>query len=727
MTPDNEFKGDKYSLKEFSSTPYDYDIKATLLDVLESAAEKGSSQAGFTFLPFQGSSSAAENRLRFDELSRRAGAVAATLQNFCHPGDRILILCPSGLEYIIAFYGCVMAGVVAVPAYPVRNAHHMDRLKTILSDAGVVAILTVSGAIDRLKEWASKVTDLPRLIAVDMVPYSLSSQWQRPRLSQSDLVFIQYTSGTTGSPKGVMVTNAQLLANVSRIVSTVGLTSKSVLLSWLPQYHDMGLLVGLIIPLYIVADNILFSPAAFLQRPARWLEAISAFKATLIVAPNFGYRLCNERVKQAELEGIDLSTVEAAICGAEIVKFDTLSIFAKKFGSVGFRSSSIMPAYGMAEAVLMATCETGGLHAICSNFAAASSGRLADISQVHFGDDLKKIGELTASVSCGEAIPDHTVCVVNPNSSIELESGEIGEIWISGPSIAAGYWGKHELNALLFRARIVGRSDKANETEFFRTGDIGTLIEKKLYVLGRVKEMVVVRGRNFFSNDLEKTASDSHPALGADRVIAFSIDLEGDEELAIVHELSRASMRAEESDALIAAIRRSVITEHGICPNMVILVSPATLPRTTSGKLQRGKAREMLIAGELKVAASWRSSPNDQMTLDELAVDVPNPISGIIEYCGPNSLHDYLVKRSQQALGLKYPPELTAGWADLGVDSLKAVQLSELLSSELHLDPPLPATLLFDQPNLASLTLFIEERLGIPKSSPNSEIVEFLI
>ena len=579
----------------------------TLLDVLRRRSAQDGGRTAFVFLSHDVSEVAAEEVLTFAVLEGRARSVAAALQQHCARGDRALITCAPGLNYISAFYGCVMAGVVAVPAYPPRNTRHMGRLLAISEDAAAAVVLTSSVLSGHLRALSETTGGLPRQIDVDTVPSELAKVWRDPLVRARDLVMLQYTSGTVGTPKGIMVSHAQLLANADRIAQVGQLDISTIGVYWVPPYHDMGLVAGLVLPVTVGCRHVLMLPAAFLQRPMRWLEAISHHRATHTSAPNFAYRLCAEQASAKDAAGLDLGSLRAAFCGAEIVRHDTLQAFVARFRATGLDWRCFRPAYGLAENVLLSTCPDAAVGPTCLEVEAKEvlAGRLVALRRVSgFDGAAPGEGERTL-VSCGRPLPDHDMRIVDAETRQELPAGQIGEVWLSGPCVANGYWGRAEETRSIFRAHLeaIGTTPSTN---YLRTGDLGAVLDGELYVFGRIKEMVIVRGRNLYATDLEATTSASHPALGFDRTIAFSIEVEGAEEVGIVHELSRVAMRNLDASELFQAIRAALGAEHEIDPAAIVLVRPAALPRTSSGKLQRGKAREQLQEGSLAAVAEWR-------------------------------------------------------------------------------------------------------------------------
>jgi len=657
---------------------------STLLDMLRHRASRDGLRSAFVFSSFGRDDAPQEASLSFGDLERQARAVAATLQEHCAKGDRALLLCPPGLDYVIAFYGCVMAGVVAVPAYPPRNSRHMDRLSTIAADAGAVAVLTTSGLIGRLQGWVAVNPLLPALIAVDAVDPERAVGWRMPDVDGDDLVFLQYTSGTTATPKGVMVQNRQLTENVARIATLAEVDERSIVSLWLPPYHDMGLVDGLVLGVFTGSLAVLMAPLAFLQRPVRWLKTMSRWRATHTIAPNFAFQMCVEQTTESDLPEIDLGTLRLAYCGAEVVRPETLEAFASKFAGCGFRAERFRSAYGLAEIVVLACASTRAAPPLLVDMKALQADRLV----------IGRPGDsgVARIASCGHVVPGHDLRIVDPESRREQPAGKIGEIWLSGPCVALGYWRRPEATQETFEAVLACDQSR----RYLRTGDLGAIVDGQLYVLGRIKEMVIVRGRNHYATDLERTASLSHPALGADRTVAFAVEQEAAERLVLVHELGRQALRSLDAPRLVAAMRQAIRRDHEIDVDVIVFVKPAALPRTSSGKLQRAKSRDLYRAGALTPVADWRASHR------ALPDGGRQDISTV-------AIETWIRTRLAEAMGVA-PGEIARdqGLADVGLDSLAAARLAAQVAEAFgkSLDP----SELYDHPTVAALARHIAGR-----------------
>src|SRR3954454_13070632 len=553
---------------------------ATISEILRSMAAEQGERPAYVFLSY-GETGVAEERLTCSELDTRARAIAASLQSAGAGGERVALLLPPGPDFVASFFGCLYAGAVAVPALPPRRRGGDPRLSAICRDCRPRVALA---AADQLAVLESAAAEIPELAAaIRMAPATEGAEgWRRPELGPEALAFLQYTSGSTSSPKGVMVSHGNLLHNEELIRRAFGQSADSVVLGWLPLYHDMGLIGTVLQPLYTGAVCYLMTPGAFLQRPARWLEAISRYRATTSGGPNFAYELCVRKVGKAEREGLDLSSWEVAFNGAEPVRAATLRRFAEAFEPCGFRASAFRPCYGLAEATLLVSGwrPEGGPQARALDAEALERHEVAD------AEDAGRSREL---VGCGAAL--QTVLAVDPESGEPCPPGRVGEVWVAGPSVAQGYWERPQETAAAFGARLTDGTGP-----FLRTGDLGFVSEGEVFLTGRLKDLIILRGRNHYPQDLELTAERAHAGLRAGGGAAFAVDLDGEERLVIVHEVDRhavARIGGEGIEEIAAAVRRAVVEEHEVSVADVVLIRPETLPRPSSGKVRRRACREL--------------------------------------------------------------------------------------------------------------------------------------
>jgi len=541
----------------------------TWVDIIRNRAQHRPEQIVYTFLV---DGHAQESRLTFGELDQRARAIGASLQRLLSPGDRALMLYPPGLDYITAFLGCLCADVVAVPAWPphpVRLELTLPRLRSIVADVRPRIVLTDTaglGLADVMTRNAPEFASL-RWLATDSLDLEQAGEWRDRRASADSTALVQYTSGSIGSPKGVILTQGNLLHNSAILRDTLGLSAQTVTMIWLPPYHDMGLIGGLLQPLYVGFPVFTMSPLHFLQRPLRWLDAISRYRATTSAGPNFAYELCVRRTTAEQRASLDLRSWETAIVAAEPIHATTLERFASAFAPCGFRPTTFRPSYGLAEATLMVTSRVGP----------------------HTVD-----GGTRALVSCGVPRPGQRMLIVDPESRVPRPPDVVGEIWVAGSSVARGYWNRPEETDATFGGRLA----TTGEGPFLRTGDLGFVRDGELFVTGRLKDLIIIRGRNHHPDDIEWTVARSHPSLRASCGAAFSIDSDGEEHLVVVQEIDRQNRRPD-FDAIIDAIRCAVMESHDVRVASVLLVRAGQLPRTTSGKIQRFACRNGYLAGTL--------------------------------------------------------------------------------------------------------------------------------
>jgi acyl-CoA synthetase (AMP-forming)/AMP-acid ligase II len=423
-------------------------------------------------------------------------------------------------------------------------------------------------------------------IATDDGAEDVSGAWRDPGIDGEALALLQYTSGSTGTPKGVMVSHHNLLANLAGMHDRFGYHAETRAVSWLPPYHDMGLIGGILQPLYTGAPMTLLSPLSFLQRPLRWLRAMSRFQATATGAPNFAYELCVRKIKFEQCEGIDLSRWEAAVNGAEPIRPSTMQRFEEAFGPCGFPREAFLPCYGLAEATLMVTGVSkseGPVYASVDQAALECHKVVPALP----GDEKAR-----SLVGCGHSLPHHSVLIVNPRSLTRCGPTEIGEIWVSGPSVAQGYWGRPKETAETFQAYVTD----TGAGPYLRTGDLGFMKGGELFVTGRLKEVIIIRGRNHYPHDIEHTVEASHWAVRPGGGAALGVELAGEERLVIVQELEYRSGNVDRRD-VIGAIRQAVAESHGLEVFDVVLVDPGIVPKTTSGKVQRLACRAAYLSG----------------------------------------------------------------------------------------------------------------------------------
>ncbi|MEH2158037.1 amino acid adenylation domain-containing protein [Nostoc sp.] len=659
---------------------------ATIVDILRDRSFKMQHTQAFTFLE---DGETEELTLTYHELDRRSRAVAAQLQALGLSGERAILLYPPGLDYLIAFFGCLYAGVVAVPAYPPRNQRKTPRIQAISIDAQASIALTTTAMLPTLQSILTPETKQGNFhwLTTDNIAQGIEDSWQQPTINADTLAFLQYTSGSTGTPKGVMLSHGNLLHNAAVTYQMMEHSPSSKFVSWLPVYHDMGLIGGILQPLYGGFSCILMSPTSFLQRPYRWLQAISRYKGTTSGGPNFAYELCVQRITQEQKETLDLSSWSVAFNGAEPVRQDTLEQFATTFAECGFRPEAFYPCYGMAEATLIVS---GGVKTALAQVTTVEKSAL---SQNQIVEATAQSQDIQSFVSCGESIPQQQIIIVNLETLTPCSSGEVGEIWVSGPSVGQGYWNRKEETEQTFHAylkdtRVQPSAHKNSEAGrssdyFLRTGDLGFLHNGEVFITGRAKDLIIIRGRNLYPQDIELTAESSHPSLRSGGNAAFTLEVNNEEKLVVVQELE---FRAKPNLAEVAsAIRQAITEEHEVQVYAVVLIKPGSIPKTSSGKIQRRATRTQFQNGELNVVASdilkiidiTRSETKLQRS--ELLALSPRECQSILE--------SYLIELLAGVLSIATddinPQEPLS---TLGLDSLKVFELKNRIEVDLEVE-----------------------------------------
>lgn len=608
-----------------------------------------------------------EVSLTYAELDMRARAIAANLVSMGLRHKRALMMYPPGLDFIEALYGCYYANVVPVPAYPPRRNRNMGRINAISEDANASAALTVTDVRNRsdgLLDDAPSLRSVPWL-CTDQVPTEMCSDWTQPRVEASDIGLIQYTSGSTGSPKGVVLTHGNLMANCHMITDAFQLPPTGKGMTWLPVYHDMGLIGGILNPLFAGCEMTLMSPVSFLTRPARWLQAISRYGITCSGGPNFAYSLCVEKVTDEQCRDLDLSSWSLAFNGAEPVRARVLREFADRFGPYGFRFSSHYPCYGMAEAALIIT---GGSHQAPPVIRSFDRHELASYRVRRVADGAEGGQDLVGN---GKALPGEDLIVVNPETRQVLTEGQIGEIWVSSPSVGQGYLDKPEESQYTFGARTAHDPDR----NWLRTGDLGFLDDGELFVTGRLKDMIIVRGVNRYPQDIEATVEAADPRLRTSGAAAFAVELWDREQLVIVCEVERGPN--VDLSRLTEVVRQAVAAEHEVMVDVVVLVRANSIPKTSSGKVQRRACRENYLQGRLLVVDSWNAAETSQTRsfspesppLEDDSVD-----SGVID----------VVMRFVREIARERARDLSPDSnivVDLGLDSLERLRIASEIES----------------------------------------------
>ena len=563
---------------------------STLVELLRYRASTQPERIAYIFLR---NGETEEARLTYGELDQNARAIAAHLQSLEAKGERGLLLYPPGLDFISAFFGCLYAEVVAIPAYPPRRNQNLFRLQAIIADSQARFTFTNAALFPTLENQWAKDSELAEMqwVVTDEIDHHLSANWQEPTLEKNTLAFLQYTSGSTGTPKGVMVSHHNLLINSAFIDHVWGHDQDSVMVTWLPTFHDMGLIYGVIQPLYKGFLCYMMAPANFVERPLRWLQALSDKKATHSAAPNFAYDLCVRKIPPEKRATLDLSHWRMTLNGSEPVRAEVLKKFAEAFQVSGFKATALCPGYGLAEATLVVTAVS---YDSPSYFYPVQANALEKNKIVGATETDSNVQTL---VGCGWTTIDTQIVIVNPETLKPCSPEIVGEIWVSGSTIAQGYWGKPQETQETFQSYLAD----TGAGPFLRTGDLGFIKDGELFVTGRLKEIILIRGRNNYPQDIEYTVQNSHPALRPSCGAAFTVEVKGEEKLVVVQEVERTWLRKVDIDEVKRAIRKAVVQEYDLQVYAIALIRTGSLPKTSSGKIQRRGCRAKFLEGSLEI------------------------------------------------------------------------------------------------------------------------------
>ena len=649
-----------------------------LVELVTKRAREEGDKPAFTFLK---DGEIATGSLSFIELERRARTIGAALSQHCQPGDRALLLYPSGLDYIAAFFGCLFAGVIAVPSYPPRKNRADSRLQSIYADAKPAVVM----ACEEIYSFAHQqdfLAECDNWLVTDDLDESVAKDWVGPEITGETLAFLQYTSGSTGDPKGVMVSHHNLVHNAHMIMTHFGHGKHTTFVTWPPLFHDMGLIGCIIHPLYVGIHVVLMAPVAFLQKPYRWLKAISDFKATTSGGPNFAYELCLQKVTDEQLADLDLSSWEVAFNGAEPIRRETLTNFTERFAKCGARPNLFLTCYGMAETTLL-----------------VSSGNQADMTPVFMAEpEALQAGRAVQTdadngfpiVGCGQPWFDGEVDIqiVDPQDFSVCEDGHIGEVWVGGEDVAQGYWQNKEATEQTFRAYT-----KGGQGPYLRTGDLGFMHQGELYFSGRHKDLIIIRGQNHYPQDIELTAGKAHAALNTGLGAAFSVERDKQERLIVVYEVHRTAMRKLDIDEVARTVRSAISERHDLMLDALVLIKPGTLTKTSSGKIQRSGCKQVYLNDGLNVVADWHL-----------------PVATAADEAG-QGVEDWLIARLSEALGIPVAAvNADAPFSEYGLDSASAVMISGELGNWLKRD--IPPGIMYDYSCIRTLAAHLEGRAG---------------
>jgi acyl-CoA synthetase (AMP-forming)/AMP-acid ligase II len=563
----------------------------TLIHRLRRRAVEQPEQVAYTFLRY---GEAGHRRVTYRELESQARSIGAHLHARGARNQPVLLCFPSGLEYIAAYFGCLYAGAIAVPAYVPHSARDIPRIEAMVADAQAEIVLTTRDDYARAARRVAETPALARLLwmPIDDLDRNESDPWQPEASSGDGLAFLQYTSGSTATPRGVMVSHRNLWHNLAAIHAhwDVDAIREPVGVYWLPLFHDMGLIMSILAPLYSGYPVYFMAPADFLQRPLRWLQAISDYRGTFSCAPNFAYELCLRRIGGAELAGLDLRCWRGAGNASEAVRSHTFEHFLHTFAACGFAPTTFRPAYGLAEATLLVTA---GYQQEPVRIQAISKARLEE-GYLEIADPGREVQHV---VGCGRPIEGQRVLIVDTQTRQPCPQAQVGEIWVAGPSVARGYWQRPAETARTFGAYLAN-----GEGPFLRTGDLGVLQDAELFVTGRLKDLIVIDGRNLYPQDIELTVEQAHPAVRAGHCVAFADEQEGEERLVVLAEIDRryhaaASLNGQQ---IVTRVRQAIAERHEVRAQQVLLLKAGGILKTSSGKLQRRACRAAFVQGTLK-------------------------------------------------------------------------------------------------------------------------------
>ncbi|MEG4112400.1 MULTISPECIES: amino acid adenylation domain-containing protein [unclassified Microcoleus] len=646
--------------------------------------------------------------LTYRELDAIARSHAVRLQTLGVTGERALLLFPPGFDYLAAFFGCLYAKAIAVPLYPPKLKRNLAKISAIALDAGATVAIAPARHLENLEQLCEQSPELKAMRWLSAEELSDDGEkWQQPPIHPDEVAYLQYTSGSTSTPKGVMVSHANVLYNIEYIHRGFDHDSESVAVTWLPPFHDMGLIDGLLKPLYLGIPSYFMPPAAFIQNPMCWLEAISRYKGTHSGGPNFAYDLCASKISKILGDGekmLDLSSWRVAYNGAEPIHKETLERFTKAFERWGFQADAFCPAYGMAETTLkIATVRSG----ITPTFLPVDAGALENN---HIVEVLEGEGGARTLVGCGFPEFGTKVAIVNPESLTQCQPQEVGEIWVAGETVARGYWNRPEETEKTFQAYLSDTS----EGPFLRTGDLGFLRDRELFVTGRLKDLIIIRGRNLYPQDIERTAERSHPSLRQGAIAAFSVEVAGEEQLVIVPEL-QSRKAPDHAEEIISAIRERIAIEYEVQVYGVVLIKPGSIPKTTSGKIQRRAACADFLADNLEVVASSILQISDVVEIEN-RLTREMLLSAELEE-RQAQLETYLRQQVARVLKVSLSQIQSAqAFSNLGFDSLAVFEFKNQIETALKI--ALSIEDLFQELSLAQRAAKILEKLAeAPKTA----------
>ena len=660
-----------------------------LIDLLEDRAKSHYDKDLYIFLE---DGINVSDQISYGHFERKSKIVASRLQEVSKKGDRVILLFPNGIDFIIGLFGCILAGVIAVPAYPPRKDHPGDRFFSILENSGSNLVLSSEKIHDNISGKFSSNESIRNIdfLIYEQLDFNKNSKWADPNLDANDLAILQYTSGSTGKPKGVMLSHANILHNEGIIEEAFGHDEDLIGINWLPNFHDMGLFGTLLQPMFTGGMNVIISPSAFIRNPLNWLKAIKSYKGTTAGAPNFAFEYCLQKIKNEDAKNLDLSSLKVMFCGAEPVRKATIQKFEEHFKSSNFNIQQFYPCYGLAESTLMVT---GGDYRKAPVFFNASARALESNKVVPASseDDSRDF------VGSGHPWHETSVIIANPKSMTMAPPGEIGEIWVSGPSVAKGYWDNPEETERTFNAFL----KDTGKGPYLRTGDMGFIRDNEIFVSGRLKDLIIIRGTNHYPQDIELTVEDSHQALKKNAGACFSIDLADEERLVLVNEVERTFMRELNAEEVFDAIRMKLAEDHNLLPYAILLIRPGSIPKTSSGKIQRQACKKAYCQDGLSILKDWKMNLDDKPASHVTSLDKYSLRQWLINWlCAQKDLDPASIDPDKP---------ITA----YGLDSLLAVNLEKEVNENFGISWPIES---FLQDN--TINQLVEEGERLLKDKP---------
>lgn len=700
---------------------------SNFVNILQERAVSHPNQVIFTFLA---DGEAESKSLTYQQLDQQARAIATSLQEKKGKGQRALLLYQPGLEFITAFLGCLYAGIIATPAYPPRPNRSFARLNAIIKDAGAVFALTTESLKKTIEQKLTKNTPLICL-ATDNINPELAEDWQELKdINQDSIAFLQYTSGSTGTPKGVMVSHGNLIHNSHLISDCFQNNSSSIGGSWLPPYHDMGLIGGILQPIYAAISTIILPPVSFLQRPIRWLKAITKYKITTTGGPNFAYEMCVNSINEQQKAELDLSSWELAFSGAEPVRAETIAKFADYFADCGFRQEAFYPCYGMAETTLIVSGANKNSSPSIKHISASALTQ----NKIVITDEKEK--DCQTLVSSGKVASELQSLIVNPDTLTECQENEVGEIWVKGESVAQGYWQREDLTKAIFEAY----TKDTKSGPFLRTGDLGFISDGELFVTGRLKDLIIIRGRNHYPQDIEESVGNCHEALNSESGAAFSVDIDEEEQLVVIFEVKRTFLRKINQDKALEKeifnrIRQTITENHELQVYSIVLLKTGSIPKTSSGKIAHHACRQDYLEHKLQIVVQWNLKAGFLATEEKLshpllaqnseqnqhhvtkieAIDwqTEDKLLNIQNWLKENLANRLAI--TPQEIDIQQP------FINYGLDSVQAVRLTADLEDWLHCQ--LSPTVAYDYPNIETLAVYLADQKTTYEPLPEKSLI----